>query len=600
MLRGARLPLLALLFAIALFAAALAFRTSQTPPEVITAPTPTAPASATPQPSSTSPPLAQSATPQALAAAAPGVRDHYREALIGGIQRLNPLLATLNPVDQDITSLIFEGLTRINPFGEPVPALAESWVISSDGLEYIVRLRRDVLWHDGTPFTAADVAFTMALLRDPRFPGAPELGAFWRTIETEQLDTHLVRFRLAQPLGAFLDRLTIGIVPEHALRGTRGAELASHPFNLTPIGTGAYQLSRILTSDGVQPRAVELVAAPNYQARAAERGLAYALRRLTFVLYTDFDSARAALAAGEVDGLAARDRAERRSLFELALTGQATLYNGIEPTVGFIIYNWQRDSAAFFREQQVRQALQTGLDRTGAVDRALANLATRADSPLIPGSWAHDPTVALPAYNTDAARRLLTTAAQRLQRRAGGTPTPDPTQPTPDPAVLFTFSILTPDIPSLTALAGEIATQWSGLGMSVRVESVPIDLYELRLRQSDFDAALVELGMAGSADPDVYSFWHEGQYPDGENYGGAADRRISETLERARREPYNINRIIDYRRFQRDFLERAIALPVYYPLFTYALSPAISGVQLGYLASPANRFETIGAWRFGD
>jgi peptide/nickel transport system substrate-binding protein len=597
MLRGARLPLLALLFSIVLFAAALAFRSTQTPqPAPVPQPTPTASVTPSPPPPTQPPPVP---TSQPLTGAAQE-RDHYREALVGGIQRINPLLASVNPVDQDISALIFEGLTRINNFGEPVPALAESWIISSDGLEYIVRLRRDVLWHDGTPFTAADVAFTMALLRDPRFPGAPELGAFWRTVETQQLDEHLIRFRLAQPLGAFLDRLSIGIVPEHALRGTQGADLAAHPFNLTPIGTGAYQLTRILTSDGVQPRAVELAAAPNYRARAAEREQDFAIRRITFVLYNDFDSARAALASGEVDGLAARDRDERRSLFELALTGRATLYNGIEPTVGLIIYNWQRDSVAFFREQQVRQALQTGLDRTGAVDRALANLAARADSPLIPGSWAHDPSVALPAYDTEAARRLLITASQRLQRRAGGTPTPDPAQPTPDPQVIFTFSILTPNIPSLSALAGEIATQWSGLGMRVSVESVPIDLYELRLRQGDFDAALVELGLTGSGDPDVYSFWHEGQYPDGENYGGAADRRISELLERARREPYNINRIIEYRRFQRDFLDRAIALPVYYPLFTYAVSPTISGVQLGYLASPASRFDSIGWWRFID
>src|SRR5690349_10721061 len=59
----------------------------------------------------------------------------YSEALIGNVQRLNPLFASLNPVDKDITSLIFEGLTRINEYGEPVPNLAVNWVVSSDELE---------------------------------------------------------------------------------------------------------------------------------------------------------------------------------------------------------------------------------------------------------------------------------------------------------------------------------------------------------------------------------------------------------------------------------------------------------------------------------
>ncbi len=68
-----------------------------------------------------------------------------------------------------------------------------------------------MLWQDGVPFTAADVIYTMSLLRSPDFPGDPELGAFWRTVETEQLGDNLIRFRLAQPLGNFLDRLQIGI-----------------------------------------------------------------------------------------------------------------------------------------------------------------------------------------------------------------------------------------------------------------------------------------------------------------------------------------------------------------------------------------------------
>jgi len=79
------------------------------------------------------------------------------EALVGRIVKLNPLLATYNPVDRDITSLIFEGLTTTNEYGEIIPDLAESWVVSSDGLQYVVILRDDVLWQDGIPFTARDV-----------------------------------------------------------------------------------------------------------------------------------------------------------------------------------------------------------------------------------------------------------------------------------------------------------------------------------------------------------------------------------------------------------------------------------------------------------
>src|SRR5690606_19111764 len=108
--------------------------------------------------------------------------------------------------------------------------------------------------------------------------------------------------------------------------------------------------------------------------------------------------------------------------------------------------------------------------------------------------------------------------------------------------------------------------------------------------------ALVELSLGDSADPDVYEFWHEGQYEAGKNYGGASDRRISEALERARQELSGVNRVLYYQQFQRDFVERAIAIPMYYPLFTYAVSDDVEGVQLGFIGSHTDRFRNIQDW----
>jgi peptide/nickel transport system substrate-binding protein len=116
------------------------------------------------------------------------------------------------------------------------------------------------------------------------------------------------------------------------------------------------------------------------------------------------------------------------------------------------------------------------------------------------------------------------------------------------------------------------------------------------LESGDFDAALVELSLGDSADPDVYDFWHQGQYPDGKNYGGVSDRLISELLERARQDVSGINRAEFYRQFQQEFVERAIAIPMYYPLYTYATSARVDGVQLGFIGTPSDRFRNIGDW----
>ena len=602
MLRGFRWQLVALLTAASLFAISLLVRSGDSP--VPAQPTPAAATEVAAQ--ATALPTDAIAQDSAGPTTSPAMRSAddvptYREALVGDVQRLNPLFAALNPVDRDITSLIFEGLTKTNAYGEPQALLALDWTISSDGLEYTVRLREDVLWQDGVPFSADDVVYTMSLLRQPDFPGATELGEFWRTVETEKLDNHLVRFRLTQRLGRFLDMLRIGILPAHALQGTGAAQLASHPFNLSPIGTGPYQLEALRADNG-EIMAVDLRVAPNYRQRP-EGQTGYALDRVRFIMFDDFAAARQALADGRVDALVAGERPERKPLLNVA---GVVPYTQIQPDLGVIIFNWQRDETAFFREQRLRVALEVGVDRSSVVERNLLNEAVRADSPIMPGSWAYLSDLAWPPHNPGEARELLARAYERAQETAAeATPEPESTAEVnaesteaaaPSSGTLFDFDILAPSDPALVAMAQEIATQWSQYGLGVTVTSADDETFQARLESGDFDAALVELSLGDSADPDVYEFWHEGQYQTGKNYGGASDRRVSEALEKARQDISGINRVAYYQQFQRDFVDRAIAIPMYYPLFTYAVSDDVEGVQLGFIGTPADRFRNIQDW----
>jgi ABC-type transport system substrate-binding protein len=294
-----------------------------------------------------------------------------------------------------------------------------------------------------------------------------------------------------------------------------------------------------------------------------------------------------AFRAGDVDALAGRNRAERSALLAV---GSANIHTALEPTLGTVIFNWEKESTRFFREQRVRIALQMGLDRGSIIERYLANQVVRADSPLFPGSWAYQADLPWPPPDANIARQMIDNANIRP---ASPEATEEPAAPG---GAKFAFAILTPDDPQVVSVAQEIAAQWSQLNIAVTVETADAATYQSRLDSSDFDAALVELSLGDSADPDVYQFWDEGQYPDGKNYGGVDDRRIAEDLERARRDPSGINRIILYDDFQHDFIERAVAIPLYYPLYTYATAPQVNGVQLGFIGSPANRFYTIRDW----
>ena len=87
----------------------------------------------------------------------------------GGV--FNPALAT-DSYDFYITDLVFQGLLQLNPDYELEGVLAESWEVNEDGTVFTFHLREGVLWHDGQPFTAEDVKFSLEYLADPNYPGS--------------------------------------------------------------------------------------------------------------------------------------------------------------------------------------------------------------------------------------------------------------------------------------------------------------------------------------------------------------------------------------------------------------------------------------------
>jgi peptide/nickel transport system substrate-binding protein len=573
MLRGFRWQLLALLLSIVIFGLALGLKFFNTPePQATALPSEIA--------STTIPPTITPLPTQAPAAVITNIPQDtimtYSEGLIGSIQRLNPLLIA-SQAERDITSLIFEGLTEINQYGEPVGVLADSWLVSRDGYEYVLLLRQDVLWQDGLQFTADDVIFTYRLLANPDYPFT-EIGRFWQTVEVEKLGDFMLRFRLAQPLASFPTLLTTGILPEHALRGISAEQLVSHPFNLTPIGTGAYQLEALRGQEKIE--IVDLRVAPTFRQRV-EGQSGYAIERMRFRLYDNFDAATTALANSEIDGLAARMMSERLPLLEI---NRAEIYTDIEAKLGILIFNWNEgEETRFFNDSRVRTGLQLGLNRNRPVESSLLNQAVVADSPLLLNSWAYignlwtdpNPNRALELF--DNANIQIPEGADIGESR-------------------FKFTILTPDDPALMRLAQEIATQWSEFNLDVTVEAVGADIYLQRLETGDFQAALVELPLG--ADPDIFAYWHVDQYPDGLNYGAANDTRMSELLERARQENNGLSRVQLYRDFQRRFVSQAVAIPLYYPLYTYAVNRNVNGVQLGFISESADRFRTLQDWIF--
>jgi peptide/nickel transport system substrate-binding protein len=144
-----------------------------------------------------------------------------------------------NGPTQMVAGNIYEGLLRYDKSLKPMPQLAESWTVSGDGTIYTFKLRQGVTWHDGKPFTAADVVFSVdKFLRETHARLRASL-AYVDNISAP--DDHTVVFKLKEPFGPFLGIFEVGtmpMVPKHIYEGT---DYKTNPANNTPIGTGPFK-----------------------------------------------------------------------------------------------------------------------------------------------------------------------------------------------------------------------------------------------------------------------------------------------------------------------------------------------------------------------
>jgi peptide/nickel transport system substrate-binding protein len=146
-------------------------------------------------------------------------------------------------------------------------------------------------------------------------------------------------------------------------------------------------------------------------------------------------------------------------------------------------------------------------------------------------------------------------------------------------------------------VAQAVQRDWLRLGVQVTLRAVPYDqLVADYLGTRLYQAALVDLNLTRSPDPDPYPFWHEAQAQSGQNYSGWNDRQASEYLESARVVSDMSERTRFYRNFQVRFNLELPALPLFYPVYTYAVDSEVQGVRMGPLFDPSDRYATVTSW----
>lgn len=503
----------------------------------------------------------------------------YTEALVGRFGRLNPVLDYYNTADRDVDRLLFRGLIQFDDRGVPQGDLAESWGISADGSVFNFSIRSNAVWHDGQPVTSRDVIFTAQLLSQPNAPLPEDVRKLWQQVEMLELDERTVQFRLPEPFAPFLDYLAFGLLPSHLLGELSLDALVNADFNLQPVGNGPYRLESVLSENG-EISGVALRAFEDFYA-----GRPF-IDQVVFRYYPDEQAALAAYRNGDVQGIS---QVSGEVLIEALKQPGLNVHTGRMPQLYLIYFNLDNPSLPFFQEKALRHAFLQGLNRQQMLDEHLNGQGLIADGPIFPGTWAYYEDMPRLEYDPDAALQAIRTAEYTIPASGGSVREKD--------GIALSFEMVYPDEPLYALLAESIRQDWARLGIDVQLKAVTYEsLLNDYLGPRTYQAALVMLNMARSPDPDPYPFWDEAQATGGQNYAKWQDRQASEFLERARVSTDLAERARNYRNFQVRFSTELPALPLFYPVYSYAVDQDVQGVRMGPIFEPSDRLVNLPAW----
>ena len=293
----------------------------------------------------------------------------YTEGLTGSPKFINPLYSSINTVDSDIESLIYSGLLKRNKENQIVPDLAEKFEASEDGLAYTFYLREDVSWHNGTPFTADDVIFTFNALTNANY-NSPLQRSF-EGINIEKINEYTVRFILTETYSAFLELLTVGILPSQIWQQIPPEAAPLADLNIKPIGTGPYMFESLAKDKSGNIHSYELKANKNYFGQVPH------ITTLSFRFNPNFQESINALNEGRVEGV---DYLPKEIANEIIAQNNFNQYFLQQPQFNALFFN--QNKLEDLTDLRVKQALAYALDKQSYVESS--KYTSVIDGPILP------------------------------------------------------------------------------------------------------------------------------------------------------------------------------------------------------------------------
>lgn len=490
----------------------------------------------------------------------------YIEGISGVINNLNPLFAS-GSVDSTASVLLFNGLLRYDTSGELENDLAKEWGVKKDNRTYDVVLKNDVTWHDGQPFTAQDVVFTIKTIQNPE--ARSTLYANWQGVDVKAIDKQTVRFELAAPTAPFPHSLTVPILPRHLLKDTPVTLLRTSAFNNAPVGTGPFVMKMLRPTNNGQN--LEMVSNQRYFRPQPQ------VDRFTLAAYTEEEELVKALknreitAAVDLDNIAVEGLSDDRKI----RTENIPTRSGV--------FAFMKTTTAPLDDADVRRALVLAIDRTAVLDIFGARYQP-LKTPLLPGQLGFNAKYSQ-ATNKKQAGQILDRAGWKIKDgvRKKGKQTLD-------------LQLVTADSNQYSSMASELQKQLEPLGVKLNVQLLGQEQLEQNaLLAHSYDIFLY--GVDIGADPDVYAYWHSSQAKAGGlNFSEWNSARADISLEVARTRLNPVLRTARYQTFLDEWKKSAPAIALYQPRINYSYNQNADGFKVFPVNNVAEHLTNVEEW----
>lgn len=516
----------------------------------------------------------------------PAYGGTYREGVIGSPRFINPLLAT-SQSDQDLTKLIYSGLLREDGAGGYTNDLAEDYSISEDGLTYTVNLRDNIYFHDGKPVTADDVLFTVLLAQNQALKSPKKVA--WEGVQVSKQGDKTVVFQLKSPFPAFLNNLTLGILPKHLWKDLGVNDIALTDLNLDPVGSGPYYIKSVEKAAGI-PKKFILKANNSFVLARAY------IDTLEIHVYGNQSDIIADLESKQIDGVAglspdtAKKIADKSDVYTIKT---ATL-----PRIYAIFFNQAKSPSLV--DVNVRKALSLALDKQKIIDAGLEGFAVNTNTP-VPALLEETSVSTNKAIKSENIVDNTQTTAEELLDKAGyiKNETTGIREKKDKKGNVTTLSLTITTIGSIEEfkkVAFEIKNEWEKIGVQTDVKLFETgDINQTVIKNRDYDTLLY--GTIVETDSDLYAFWHSSQMKDrGLNLSMYANQKVDTALTNIRTSLDASVREKAFSTLETEIGKDVPAIFLYSPYFIYITNKDTHVADFGMIRNPEDRWTNVYAW----